>query len=171
MSRAVARLRVTRLAVALLATALLTMLSACAPMRPPAASGAAAVPLYSGRLSLQLEAAAPLGAEFELQGDARAGRLALSGPLGQTLAVLQWAPGQATLMQGSEQHASATAGELIERLTGAPLPWDAFFSWLAGDAVAVAGWQVDLSRHADGRIAARRLEPAPRVDLRLQLAR
>ena len=158
-------------AAALLTLTLATVLAACAPMRPPAQSDATPASFYSGRLSLQLEAAAPLGAEFELQGDARAGRLSLSGPLGQTLAVLQWVPGQATLVQGNEQHVSTSAAELIERLTGAPLPWDAFFSWLAGDAVEVAGWQVDLSRHADGRIAARRLEPAPRVDLRLQMIR
>jgi len=156
---------------ALLALTLATMLAACAPLHPTLSANDVPAALYSGRLSLQLDTATPVGADFELQGDARAGRLSLSGPLGQTLAVLQWAPGRATLMQGNEEHASASAAELIERLTGAPLPWDAFFSWLAGDAVAVAGWQVDLSRHADGRIVARRVEPAPRVDLRLQLAR
>lgn len=163
--------RVARAARVLLALTLATVLAACAPLHPPASTPSATSASYSGRMSLQLDAAAPLGAEFELQGDARAGRLALSGPLGQTVAVLLWSPTQATLMQGSEQHVSASASELVERLTGAPLPWNAFFSWLAGEAVQVAGWQVDLSRHADGRIAARRLEPAPRVDLRLQLVR
>lgn len=172
MSRAAATQRAAHLGGVALLAAFTLWLAACAPLRAPDAPQAGPPqPLYSGRLSLQLDSAIPLGAEFDLQGDARAGRLLLSGPLGQTLAVLQWAPGQATLLQGSQQHVSASAGDLIERLTGAALPWDAFFSWLQGEAVVAAGWQVDLSRHADGQIVARRLQPGPRVNLRLQLAR
>jgi outer membrane lipoprotein LolB len=35
----------------------------------------------------------------------------------------------------------------------------------------VAGWNADLSRFSEGRIAARRVEPAPQADLRLVLDR
>ena len=57
--------------------------------------------------------------------------------------------------------------DLTTELGGAPLPVRALFGWLRGQAVSAAGWNVDLSRHADGRITARRDTPAPAAELRV----
>ena len=63
----------------------------------------------------------------------------------------------------------ASLQALLEAATGARLPVDALFGWLAGADARAAGWQVDLSRRADGRILARRPAPAPAVELRILL--
>ena len=147
------------------------LLSACSTLRPATSDRGDATAGYSGRLSLQLEPSESFQAAFDLQGDARSGQLALSGPTGQTLALLQWAPGESSLLQGGQRRVFASPQALVAEGVGAPLPWEAFFEWLRGEASPAVGWQVDLSRHAEGRIAARRERPGPRVELRVQLLR
>ena len=58
---------------------------------------------------------------------------------------------------------------LIRQAVGTEIPVVALFAWLAGDNMVIAGWSADLSHHADGRIMARRTQPAPLAELRLVL--
>lgn len=127
---------------------------------------------FSGRLALRIETepVQAFSAGFDLIGDAATGSLTLSSPLGQTLAVVRWSPVQAELQRGEERTRRGTLDELTTELAGTALPVTALFDWLAGRATAAAGWRVDLSRHAEGRLSAERTEPAPRAELRLILA-
>ena len=76
---------------------------------------------WSGKLGYRSDASSTSRAQagsalFELQGEARQGRLQLSSPLGSALAEAQWAPGTARLritLSGSHQAAD------IERLLAA----------------------------------------------------
>nr|WP_279343756.1 outer membrane lipoprotein LolB [Variovorax terrae] len=130
-------------------------------------------PVWSGRLALQVDSEPPqsFSAGFELRGNAGAGELALFSPLGSTLAVLAWAPGSATLRDDKGTRSFDSLDALVAQATGTPLPIAALFDWLQGRDTPVPGWQADLSRRADGRLAARRTEPAPTAQLRLALDR
>ena len=131
---------------------------------------------WSGRLALTV-ATQPLespqaqsfAAGFELRGNARAGELALFSPLGNTLAVLGWAPGSATLRDGDQVRSFDSLDALVSQATGTAIPVAALFDWLRGTNTAVPGWQADLSQLASGRLLARRSEPAPVAELRLAL--
>jgi outer membrane lipoprotein LolB len=63
----------------------------------------------------------------------------------------------------------ASLDALIQQAVGAEIPVAALFAWLAGDNMSVAGWSADLSQLANGRVTARRTEPAPVTELRLVL--
>jgi outer membrane lipoprotein LolB len=80
---------------------------------------------------------------------------------------VQWSPAGAQWQRGSEWESRPTLGALTRELTGTELPVAELFAWLQGQATTTEGWQVDLSRHADGRIVAQRLFPVPRAELRL----
>jgi outer membrane lipoprotein LolB len=43
----------------------------------------------------------------------------------------------------------------------------ALFGWLQGQTADASGWNADLSRHSEGRVVARRLQPLPTAELRL----
>ena len=165
----------------------------------PAAGGAEGPrDVWSGRLALRVvpDGSEPqsFSAGFELRGSARAGELALRSPLGSTLAQLQWQPGQAVLRsdRGEEHHPSleALTRSLTQSLAQALglsaldpagtaadglLPLAELFDWLRGpgagaaSATASSGWQLDESRRAEGRLAARRTRPE--AELRLILDR
>jgi outer membrane lipoprotein LolB len=126
---------------------------------------------WSGRLALTVASDPPqsYSAGFTLQGDAQAGELSLTSPLGGTLAVLQWQPGSALLRQGEETRRFDSLDELTAALASAPLPVRALFDWLRGAPQTPGGWQADLARLPQGRLAARRLTPAPAAELRLAL--
>jgi outer membrane lipoprotein LolB len=128
---------------------------------------------WSGRLSLQVQSDPPQTwhAGFELQGSALEGELVLLSPLGQALVRLNWSPTGALFEQGSKQFREPTLQALGDRLGTAIPPIAAMFEWLAGRATAVAGWQVDLSRHGQGRLLAERLSPAPAARLAIVLDR
>lgn len=154
----------------LLLAGLLALAGCAAPVRT--------VPLgpeqWNGRLGLQVQAdgnqdAQSFSASFELQGRPEAGRLQLFSPLGSVLAQLEWTPGRARLTQGGDTVESASLDELVQRLLGQSLPIPALFVWLAGQAQSTPGWEVDLSRHADGRIVAQRHSPLPQATLRVVL--
>jgi outer membrane lipoprotein LolB len=110
-------------------------------------------------------------AGFTLAGTAQTGQLSLSSPLGSTLAVMQWQPGQALLRQGEQTRRYASLDELAAAVTGTPLPLAALFDWLHGTPQTAEGWQADLSRLPEGRLTARRLLPPPAAELRLVLER
>lgn len=148
----------------------LVLLTACATPKPQIAAPGAD---FSGRLAVQVLKDPPesLSAGFELQGSAQSGQMLLLSPIGTTLARLQWQPEFARLEQGQQQINSTSLQQLATQLTGTELPILAMFEWLAGRSADAAGWQVDLSQHAQGRITAERRLPAPATVLRIALDR
>lgn len=128
---------------------------------------------WRGRLALHVASEPPqtFSAAFHLSGSAQAGELSLASPLGSTLAVMQWAPGQAVLYQGGQTRHYDSVDRLVAEATGTPLPLQALFGWLQGQNQAVLGWQADLSRLPDGRLNAQRSMPLPAADLRVVLER
>lgn len=56
---------------------------------------------------------------------------------------------------------------MLQQATGGALPATGLFAWLQGQQLDLPGWQVDLSRHGSGRITAKRLVPAPALELRV----
>jgi outer membrane lipoprotein LolB len=145
------------------ALSLLSLLGACATRGPVPPGG------WSGRLALRVDSQPPqaFSALFDLQGDAQAGELRLASALGQTLATVRWSATGAELQQGSEIRRRGSLDELTAELTGAPLPVAALFDWLAGRASEAGGWRADLSAQAQGRLVARREQPAPSAELRV----
>jgi outer membrane lipoprotein LolB len=151
------------------------LMAGCASPPPKTAEAVSAeTGPWSGRLALQVEdrQSQSFSASFQLKGDARAGELTLSLPLGGTLAVLAWAPGSATLRtNGRAVQEFESVEELVAQATGAALPVTALFDWLRGTNTPVAGWQADLSQLENGRLRAQRLHPTPPADLRVVLDR
>jgi outer membrane lipoprotein LolB len=148
---------------------LLLAVSGCAAPPKPAAPVDAVNGPWSGRLALQVEdrPGQSFSAGFELRGNAREGELSLFSPIGGTLAVLRWQPGSATLRRGTETREFESVGALVAHVTGEPIPIAALFDWLRGIDTPVAGWRADLTQLAQGRLAAKRLEPPPQADLRV----
>ena len=140
-------------------------LAGCAqlPQRP------ADAPFWQGRLALRIESAPPqlFSADFDLSGNAEAGELLLSGPLGQRVAQLRWSPGRAIWQGNGETRTFDTLDALSTQLSGTPLPLAALFEWLAGREAAADGWQADLTQLTEGRLTARRLQPEPVAELKL----
>ena len=116
------------------------------------------------------EPAQSFSASFELKGSSEHGELTLVSPLGNVLGVLRWSPGEAVLDSGGGKvQRFASVDELMAQATGAAVPLGALFSWLRGENAAASGWSADLSRYQDGRISAKRTQPAPQADLRVVL--
>ena len=160
------------------AACLVAVLAGCAAPRPVAVAQAGAIAAqdrWNGRLALQVEDAPSqsFSASFELTGGADAGALILTTPIGSTAAVLQWAPGSATLQQGSKSDAQrfGSLDELAARATGTPIPVAALFEWLEGRPAPVPGWIADLSAQPQGRIVATRQQPLPVATLRVVFER
>ncbi len=145
------------------------LLAACA--HHPPATPTPDAQAWQGRLSLTVASEPPqaLHAQFTLQGHAEAGRLSLDSPLGSTLAVLQWQPGQAELLQGGQARQYDSLDALAQEATGAALPLAALFDWLQGRDTPAPGWQADLGQISHGRLSARRLMPLPEAELRVIL--
>lgn len=119
---------------------------------------------WQGRLALKVSGTPPqsLSANFELDGNAQSGSLALSSVLGSTLALMQWSPGKATLRSGSETREFTSLNHMLQEVTGADIPADSLFDWLRGINTANPPWEADLSGLDQGRIIARRTgEPNP----------
>jgi outer membrane lipoprotein LolB len=148
----------------------LMLLTAC--VNPPA-KNSPDIDEWSGRLVIQVLNDPPqsLSAGFELQGSAETGQMVLLSPVGTSLARLQWQPGFARLEQGQQQVQSTSLEYLASILTGTELPISALFEWLAGRPADSPGWHIDLSSHAQGRITAERIRPAPITRLRIVLDR
>ncbi|MGB3071491.1 MAG: lipoprotein insertase outer membrane protein LolB [Ottowia sp.] len=124
---------------------------------------------WSGRLGLRVASEPPqsFSAGFSLNGNAQAGELSLTSPLGSTLAVMKWQPGAATLNQDGKEKQYSSLDELVAQAIGTPIPVRALFAWLRGEPQAVEGWQTDLSALGNGRLTAQRLQPLPTAELRL----
>ena len=153
---------------------LVLFMSGCATPRLPSSDSAADnASFWSGRMAIQVIKEPPesMSASFELQGSAERGDMLLLSPIGTTLARLAWSPDMAQLTQGEKTLESPSLQSLATRLTGTELPIAALFDWLAGRTAEAPGWQVNLSQHAQGRLSAERLSPAPRTVLRIVLDR
>ena len=139
----------------------------------------------TGRLSVRIEADADravrsVSAGFELRGDSHGGELRLNSPLGTRVASARWAPGLAVLDDGRGEQAYDSLASLAQQALGEALPLEALPDWLAGRPWAGAlhtaaaegftqlGWQVDLSRFAEGWIEMHRSSP-PAVRVRVKL--
>ncbi|WHZ12331.1 MAG: hypothetical protein OJF60_002772 [Burkholderiaceae bacterium] len=110
-------------------------------------------------------------AQFDLSGNADAGRLALYNPLGGTIAVLVWAPGRAMLEQNGGARDFDSLDALVTHALGTAIPVTALFDWLRGTDTQAPGWTADLSQLASGRLSARRSMPLPTARLRVVLDR
>lgn len=163
---------------ALAATIACALLAGCATPPP----GPAPV---SGRLSLQIAATASepargFNAAFDLRGDAQAGELRLSTPLGPQIALARWAPGAVLLQSGNGEQRYPSLEALALDALGEAVPLQALPHWLRGQpwpgaaSVPVAegfeqlGWTLDLGRQAEGFVTALRRQP-PAVSLRIRL--
>jgi outer membrane lipoprotein LolB len=172
---------------ALLAALLLT---ACATVSPPGETPDTSQTL-SGRLAVNVAATADtaprsLSAAFELQGDARVGRLNLSTPLGSVLAQARWAPGQVVLATPQGERRFDDLDALTREVLGESLPLPALFDWLRGrrwpgapstgttppqpSGFEQLGWVVDLAHFDEAWVAASRSR-APVVTVRARLDR
>ncbi|MBS0452175.1 MAG: hypothetical protein JSS14_12775 [Proteobacteria bacterium] len=138
------------------------------PAGPEASAGH-----WSGRMSLRVDSAPPqsFSAFFDLRGNAKAGQLQLTSPIGSTLGLAKWSPGMATLQTGSDIRQFDSVEMMIEAATGAAIPMDALFGWLDGQQQSVPGWRADLSQVSAGRLQALRDSPSPAADLRIVFER
>ncbi len=158
----------------------IALLAACAT--PPPVDG---VPWISGRMSLRVDAspertAQNFSAAFDLRGSGEIGELRLVSPLGTQLAQARWSPGLARLTTSDGQRDFASLDELSQVALGEALPLAALPDWLAGrpwpgathtlsaEGFDQLGWQVALTRRADGFVEARR-SAAPALQLRVRL--
>ena len=127
---------------------------------------------WTGRISLNVksEPEQSFSAGFELKGRPERGELTLISPLGNVLGVLRWSPGEAELDSGNRNiQRFHSVDALMAQATGAAVPLGALFAWLQGENATASGWSADLSRQAEGRILATRMQPMPRADLRVVL--
>ena len=160
-------------------------LGACASVQQGAASVMNADAL-SGRLVVRVDASGGAAARsenaaFELQGDAKAGRLDLATPLGTVVAQARWAPGSVMLVTPRGERRFADLDALTEEMLGESVPVAALFDWLRGRPWAGAasaatpdpgftqlGWAVSLARFDEGWVVAKR-DRAPAVTVRAKL--
>ena len=142
-----------------------------APMASESAPATAVPRSFAGRLSvvIQTEPVQQMIADFELEGDASQGELRLFGPFGASIAVLQWEPGRALLIEGERRRAVRSIDWLVERVTGAPLPVALIFDWLVGRPVRSDDWEVSPRDNPAEPLRATRLQPLPRIQLVLAL--
>ncbi len=140
---------------------------------PPRSETPAGVQAWNGRLALTVEGnqSQSFAAGFELKGSAASGELTLFTPFGGTAGALAWAPGTATLRSGGDVRQFGSLDALVTEVTGSAIPIASMFDWLAGQPTAVAGWQVDVSQVAEGRLRAQRTDPRPPAELRVVFER
>ncbi len=158
--------------------AVLAVLAGCAT-RPPAGAD-----WLNGRLAVKVAGEPPrqFSSAFELRGDADRGELRLTSPLGSVLASATWAPGEARLVSASGEQGFADLDALAREALGEALPLRALPAWLHGrpwpgaphratpEGFEQIGWQVSLSRYAEGWLDVSRATP-PVVTLRARLDR
>lgn len=139
------------------------------PIRMPANE----VDMWSGRIALQVEeqASQSFFALFELRGNAQSGELVLVSPLGNRVAHMEWKDGHAQLKSAQETRTSDSLDGLLQEATGTRIPVAALFGWLKGEQSTIPGWSADLSGLEEGRLVARRDDPAPKATLRIALTR
>jgi outer membrane lipoprotein LolB len=159
----------------LLMISLVALLASACSLIPPASTPPTPAPdLWEGRLSLRVDTTPPTvtQADVSLQGSAERGLLTLYGPLGTTYGELRWGPGVAIWKQGNEERRFASLDKLLQQTLGTSLPVPTLFAWINGESVTLEGWDlVSLPAADQPLLVAKRLTPAPAVDLRLRLTR
>jgi outer membrane lipoprotein LolB len=156
------------------------LIAGCAS--PPKPISTVDAPAWSGRLSIKIDAsststnaspAQQTSAAFTLTGNPQEGQLDLFTPLGGKAAQITWGAGFATITDGKLGRSFPDLATALEQVTGADIPISNLFDWLQGKQDkaldASTGWEADLTRLADGRIIATRLQPLPRIELRIVL--
>ena len=128
---------------------------------------------WQGRIAVMVESSPrqAFSANFELQGNSQSGQMELSTTLGTTLARLRWSAQEANLEANGTNRNYASLRELTLAAIGAELPIDALLQWLRGVPADSDGWESDLRDFESGRFTAQRLNPTPRVDLKIILER
>ncbi len=126
-------------------------------------------PVWNGRMAIKVDdqPSQSFSTSFELKGGVQTGELNLLSPLGSTLARLTWNPDKASLRTPNSTQDFASLAALMVSATGTAIPVTALFDWLAGVPTPIEGWEVDLSRQPEGRLLARRTNPA--TELRVVL--
>jgi outer membrane lipoprotein LolB len=150
------------------------LIAACA--RPPSTNqlNDLQTRAWTGRIGLQVASEPPqsFSGSFTLNGEPLRGDMTLFSPLGTVVGILRWSPGHAELDSGNGNVRQFDSVEDLTRsATGSVIPLEGLFAWLDGTPANVGGWTADLSRQADGRIIATRLQPAPQAELRVVLER
>ena len=149
------------------------LLTGCAIPKKDSLSDSSELTLWRGRLAVRIESDQPqplsFSASFELTGSPSDGELTLYTPLGNTAAVLTWNSQTAVMRANGATRHFESLDALIRQAVGTDVPVAALFAWLAGDNMTTKGWSADLTEHANGRITARRTDPAPLAELRLLL--
>lgn len=148
------------------------LLTACVapPKLPPSQA-----PQWSGRLSIKVERdpVQQTSAGFTLVGNALAGQLNLFTPLGGKAAEVVWNRDFATISDGKMGRNFPDLATALHQVTGADIPVSNLFDWLQGKQdkayEAAMGWEADLTGFEQGRITAIRLQPLPRIELRVLL--
>ena len=151
------------------ALAMLFAAGCASPRRPSVRVQGAARAHWSGRLSLRVDSDPEQNffASFDLRGDARRGELALTTPLGNTLAQLRWSPEGAILRDSSGTRPFNSVDALVEAATGTAIPVQALFDWLDGRPSHAPGWTANLGQVSEGRLQAKRNAPLPTAELRV----
>jgi outer membrane lipoprotein LolB len=162
----------------------LALLVGCATVTPP--EGTAPTSRLSGRLGVTVQDAPgrSFSAGFELEGDARQGRLVLSSALGLQLGEARWSPSGAELITADGRRTYASPEDMADELIGEPIPLQALPDWLRGRPWAGAahvdlpvpeqgfiqeGWRIDRTDLAHGRLTALHAQPAPAITVRARL--
>ena len=122
-------------------------------------------------LKVQSDPVQTFSADFDLQGDAQAGRLSFFTPLGTTAARVDWTAQGAQLQMAGEPQQFESIDSLTRHIFGAVLPIASLFEWLKGMDPATPGWQVDLRDLINGRLSAQRLAPEIPAELKIILDR
>ncbi len=132
-------------------------------------------PQWTGRLSIKVERdpVQQTSAGFTLIGNAAAGQLNLFTPLGGKAAEVVWGRDFATISDGKMGRNFPDLATALYQVTGADIPVSNLFDWLQGKQDKALdtsiGWEADLTRLESGRIVATRLQPLPRIELRVVL--
>lgn len=162
----------------------MAMAGCASPRTAPTASGES----LSGRLSVRVDAtptapAQSVSGSFELLGTPQAGQLNLTSPLGTQVAQARWDGSRATLRTSEGETTYDDLDQLTRDMLGQPMPVAALFDWLRArpwpGATSQAradgqpgfvqmGWDIDLTRHSEGWVSARRAGP-PVVLVRARL--
>jgi outer membrane lipoprotein LolB len=126
---------------------------------------------WQGRMQLKIQSdpAQAFSTNFDLEGDAQAGKLSLLTPLGSTAARLQWNANGATMASAGEEQQFTSIDALTRHATGSVIPIASLFGWLRGESPNTPGWQVELDDIAKGRLRAFRHSPEPPVELKIIL--
>lgn len=157
-------------------TVVVALMTGCAS--PPKPISTVEKPAWAGRLSIKIDAtsaspAQQTSAAFTLAGNPQAGQLDLFTPLGGKAAEITWGAGFAIISDGKMGRRFPDLATALEQVTGADIPIVNLFNWLQGKQdkalEASLGWEVDLTRLAEGRVIAIRVQPLPRTELRLVL--